>query len=125
MDWKHARDEREYIHTPVGMDKSAVNKLKMLAQWIDQFCLMMDWGQVVITSFYRPDDKDSYHSICQAADIRSKDKPGAFRTSIRLLSWVLKVTPGHCFQIYTHEELVGRAQEHIHLAWKDGKIERQ
>ena len=89
--------------------------------FLDSFSVLCGWGGVTITSLYRPRDLDSYHSILQAADIRTRDKPPMFRWALVMMSAILKMVDPH-LQIYVHRELWGKPHEHIHIAIKDGKL---
>lgn len=123
MEFKYDRDRRQWYDQPTACDKAANAKLKMLVGWVDVFCKLMGWGPITITSYWRPDDKKSYHSILQAVDIRSKDKPPELRTYLVGFESVLK-RGDPTLQIYMHEELIGQPNEHIHIAVKDGKLPR-
>lgn len=113
-DWDRGADQ---------FDGVAVKRLRLLVQWIDIFCQMVGWGEITITSYYRPESTNSYHSVGQAVDIRTRDKPDnfkyvmmAFRYTIRAIDKQLWINP--------HKELWGEPQEHIHVAIEDGKIAR-
>ena len=123
MQFKHPNDEQEFLTQPAACNLVANTKLKELIALIERFTQITGCGEITITSYYRPLDHDSYHSILQAVDIRSKDKPESWKVAIGLLSLALKaVAP--TFQIHMHPELKGTHDEHIHVAIKDGAIER-
>ena len=121
MKFKHSKDRRDWQNLPAPCDKTANARLKDLVRWIDDFCKLVGWGEITITSYYRPDDKRSYHSILQAADIRSKDKPELFKTIMVVLRWLLRQSDAD-LHIWPHKDLWGEPQEHVHIAIKDGKI---
>lgn len=118
MQFKHAQDEKDYHGQPAACDLAANIRLKSLLGWIDQFTRMSGQGEIMITSYYRPEDHDSYHSILQAADIRTKDKPEAWKRSMTLLSQALALLDP-TLQIYLHPELAGTPMEHYHIAIKN------
>jgi hypothetical protein len=123
MRFKHPDDERDFLSQPVSCNLSANAKLKELIAFIERFTQMTGCGEITITSYYRPMDRNSYHSILQAADIRTKDKPDSWKKAIGLLSLAcMAVSP--TLQIFMHPELKGSPDEHIHVAIKDGAIER-
>jgi len=125
MKFKHDRDAKHWgIPPEIDYDATALAKLERLVRWVDMFSCMMGWGEITITSFFRPDDKKSYHSILQAVDIRTRDKPAEFLTSMVILRDVLKANNPE-LQIYMHKELWGKPNQHIHLGIKDGKLKHK
>lgn len=124
MQFKHTRDAQEYTNLRPNGDQISHEKLKRLVVLVDQFTLLAGCGEIMITSYFRPDDADSYHSRLQAADIRSKDKPDRWKTAMaHLARAVAAVDPA--LLIYLHPELVGTTQEHVHLAVNDGSIAKR
>ncbi len=123
MLFKHDKDRRQWGLNDLPGDKAANARLRELVGLIDQFSRLAGWGPITITSYYRPNNKNSYHSICQAVDIRTKDKPVEFKTYVGALGSVLRELD-KTLQIYTHKELWGKPHEHFHIAIKDGKIIR-
>lgn len=125
MLFKHDRDRDCWYNLvlPQKYDKAANAKLRQLVGWFDVFCQLMGWGQVTVTSYWRPDDAGSYHSILQAADIRTHDKPREIFTYAQAFESVLR-TADKTLQLYTHPDLMDTPNEHIHIAVKDGKIVR-
>ncbi len=121
MQFKHAQDERDYCTQPAACNLVANVRLKELLNWIDQYTRLTGCGEITITSYYRPDDTDSNHSILQAADIRTKDKPQKWKEGMKLLSQALAIHD-KSLQIYLHPELTGTDQEHYHIAIKDGVV---
>ena len=123
MRFKHPDDERDFLSQPAPCNVAANARLKELIAFIERFTQMTGSGEITITSYYRPLDQDSYHSILQAADIRTKDKPESWKVAMGHLSLALKAIDP-TLQIYMHPELKGTSDEHIHVAIKDGAIER-
>lgn len=124
MRFKHETDQRDWDNQiPERFDVKQGNRLRSLVKWLDQFCVLVGWGEVTVTSYFRPTDADSYHSIYQAADLRTHDKPMAFKTMALLFDQIFKWA-GTDLQVYAHKELWGKPEEHIHVAVKDGKIAR-
>lgn len=123
MIFKYEKDQRQWQENLVPGDKRAIARLKELVELIDGISKLLDWGAVTVTSYWRPDNGDSYHSIGQAADIRTKDKPQGFKVAIAALGSVLW-NYDRTLQIFTHKELWGKPNEHYHIAIKDGKIKR-
>ena len=123
MRFKHPQDERDYLSQPAACNLIANARLKELISLIERFTQVTGCGEITITSYFRPDDRGSYHSILQAADIRSKDKPESWQEAIGFLSLAFKaVDPS--LQIYMHPDLKGTPDEHIHVAIKDGAIDQ-
>ena len=123
MNFKRDKDRREWGLDSLSCDKAANARLRELVALIDQFSRLAGWGPITITSYYRPGDKDSYHHILQAVDIRTKDKPPEFKAYISALGSVLhEIDP--TLQILPHKELYGTIHEPFHIAIKDGKIKR-
>jgi hypothetical protein len=122
MRFKYPNDERDFLSQPAACNLLANAKLKELIALIERFTRVTGCGEITITSYYRPLDYDSYHSILQAADIRSKDKPNSWKEGIGYLSLACKAVEP-TLQIYMHPELKGTPGEHIHVAIKDGAIE--
>lgn len=125
MLFKYDRDRDCWYNLtlPQKYDKVANAKLKKLVGWVDVFCQLMGWGEITVTSYWRPDDEKSYHSILQAADMRMRDKPQSLRAYLAGFESILRQRD-ETLQIYQHEELIGKPDEHIHIAVKDGKIQR-
>ena len=124
MQFKHPNDEQDFLSQPAACNLAANVKLKELIGLIERFTQITGCGEITITSYYRPLDHNSYHSILQAADIRTKDKPETWKEAIGFLSLALKaIDPS--LQIYMHPELKGTLDEHIHVAIKDEAIDRQ
>lgn len=123
MEFKHLRDRRVWSQGIMPYDKAANARLKELVGLIDQFSILAGWGPITVTSYFRPDDKDSYHSLHQAVDIRTRDKPVDFKAKVGALGSILWSIDRR-LQIFAHVELWGKPQEHFHIAIKDGKIQR-
>lgn len=104
------------------LDVQAFEKLKWWVKWLDDMSRQTGNGELVITSFWRPDnDKESYHKYGQAIDIRiiTNHPAGGGKTK----AWqkaVAKIFDGiddldTTVQLCTHPELVGTPDEHYHL----------
>ena len=95
-------------------------RLKQFLRMVDAFSILCFDKEIMITSLYRPDDKDSMHSKGKAADIRTKWYDG--RELGILEVFVLKLRDRHLseigFAVEPHEELKGKPQQHLHLAVK-------
>ena len=121
---KHSRDRGHWNNAPLeNYNKQANSIVRGTIRWIDDLCKLLGWGDITLTSYFRPDDEDSYHSILQAGDIRSKDKPYLFKIIMGILGSIFKMA-GSNIQIYVHRELWDKPQEHIHIAYKDGAINK-
>ena len=123
--FKHTTDEAEWKIHPKGVpyNEIANRNLKRLVSFIGALTVLFGWGPVHITSYWRPKDEDSYHSIFQAADIRVHDKPKNFKTILSFLIPILRMVDKN-LQIYLHYELDGKPMDHVHLAYKDGSLKR-
>ena len=119
MRFKYNRDRRDWAEQPIPCDKNANAKLKALAHWIDDFCKLVGLSGVTITSYYRPGDPKD-HGKLQALDIRLHDKPPQFVAICRFLEQCLTAIDPN-FQIYTHPELIGKPDQHIHIAYRTKK----
>lgn len=62
-----------FKHDSMRQDWDIIDKrLKQVLRMIDAFSILCFDKEIMITSLYRPEDKDSQHSFGKAADIRTK-----------------------------------------------------
>ena len=121
-DDKARNDQYWFNNPPSSIDYEAFGRLRELLAWVDEFTRLCGEGEIVVTSFFRTEDRSSYHSICQAADIRSKDKSVQWWDAMSQLSKAVRVSSPD-LQIFMHPELKGKDQEHIHVAIKNGALD--
>ena len=121
IDFKHSKDRRAWNNVPVACDKEANATLRVFVRWVADLSELLGFGDITITSYWRSDDNGSYHSILQAADIRTKDKPYLWKIAFVMLKPIFSLMKPE-IHINYHKELWGKAQEHIHLAIKNGAL---
>ena len=101
--------------------RQAWKLLKQFVQVLDILSVILGFGEITVTDLLRaPKQKKSYHAVWQAADIRSKDKPLAWKCFMWSLG-VLIASVNWRFQIYPHFEEWGKPNEHFHIAIRIGE----
>ena len=96
-------------------------KLLMVLECLDAYSQAVGCGEIVITSLYRPDDLDSYHSKFQAADIRINDKPSWWIMAVELIMTAFKQCDD-TIQLDRHLELRNTVSEHLHIEIDTGDL---
>lgn len=125
MKWKTEKIKSEW-ETPI--DKVPAGRqqgwtfLKSFIRVLDEISVLLGFGEITITDLLRKPNpaKPSYHAVWQGGDIRSKDKPLAWKVFMVSFGYLLSATNWR-FQIYPHFESWGKANEHLHIAVRIGK----
>ena len=121
MRFKTNKDESLWNADPTCKDKAANAKLKAVVQTVDLFSQVTGNGEITITSYWRPQNARSYHSILQAVDIRVRDKKRAFYWGMETLGKLLRQFDEQ-IQFDLHKSLYGKPQQHIHVEIDTGTI---
>ena len=95
-------------------------KLEKVVGLIDDISQLLGEGEITITSFLRPRNMNSYHSVGQAKDIRTHDKSANWLVAMRALYNILRIDPE--IQFVFHDELIGTPNAHLHVEIDDGSL---
>ena len=99
------------------LNVDALQKLRCTLEAVDAVSVAIGCGEVTVTSLYRPDDTDSYHSKLQAGDLRSKDKPPRWLSAMELLGKILRENDDQ-IQLDMHKSLEESKHPNRHLHWE-------
>lgn len=134
MKWKNKEDEELFNSLDIAaiyqkktgrmLNIVAFERLRFWLKWIDDACQRMGLPEIVVTSFGRFEDEDSYHSRLQAGDFRVKDRNSVFKMAWKKIfqEGIQLLDPE--VQLWHHPELVGKPQEHYHLEIDTNSIVR-
>ena len=95
--------------------------LRRIAAAIDDLSIATGHGEIVVTSFLRPDDRKSYHSKGQAIDIRVRDKSPRWFEAMMLLKFALQRLDPQV-QMVMHLEEYNKENSHIHCEIDNGSL---
>lgn len=77
---------------------------------------------ICITSIYRPNDKDSYHSEWKAIDIRDRDWTPQFHAAVRAVLVALNSLDPCIQHEFEPSDRHPNSAPHLHLEYDDGTI---
>lgn len=114
MKFKTNKDKSLWDASTTCKDKDANAKLKAVVQIVDLFSQVTGNGEITITSYWRPQNTRSFHSILQAVDIRVRDKTLAFYWGMEALGKLLRQFDEQ-IQFDMHKPLYKTKDRHIHI----------
>jgi len=126
MKFKHTKDQEDWIEcsNPTPMAPKAVVRLQRLVKALDAITVAAGHPELIVTSYLRPNNKNSYHSVGQAIDIRVHDHSMSWRLAICKIGEALKALNAQ-IQMVPHYELWNKENEHIHIEYDDGSLRHQ
>lgn len=125
MKHKHQKDRDDWYRLATRNDtRPATIILQKVIAAIDALLVAVGQPEIMITSFLRPTDKDSYHWKAQAADIRTHGRSGTWCVFVTSVLWLC----GHIIpnlQIDMHRRAWGTANEHFHVEYDDNSLNKE
>lgn len=105
-------------------------ELSTLVEWLSVIRMnKLDGKSITVTGVGRAVnlEKPSYHAVWRAVDIRTKDMAPEVRTNVLVYARSLArafncaLPDGRRLQVESHDELVGKEDEHIHIELDGGR----
>jgi len=123
MKFKHNKDQEDWIvySNPNPATPKAVMRLQRIVKALDAITVAAGHSEIIVTSYLRPNNQNSYHSLGQAADIRIHDHSMLWRLAICKIGEALR-TLNNQIQMVPHYELWNKENEHIHIEVDDGSL---
>ena len=114
MKFKRPKDRDDY-RMLTGKYASESNAwLKMWVETLDKLSVMLGHGEIMVTSYIRPDDVHSRHCSGKAIDIRVRDKSTEWYVAMHgICRWMEELNPR--FHVNPHWNQYRGEQPHIHL----------
>lgn len=125
MKYKTDQIKQDWINpNPPSERNEAHRMLREFVYLIDRLSVILGFGEVTMTCFLREKvvDNPTYHTVFQAVDLRTKDKPLVWKWAIYAIGVIIEKLNWK-FQIYPHFESWGKPDEHFHIAIREGEKE--
>jgi len=123
MKFKYSKDQEDWIEysNPSPATRKAVIRLQRVIKVLDAITLATGHSEIIVTSYLRPDNQNSYHSLGQAADIRINDHSICWRLAMCKIGEALKALNAQ-IQMVPHYELWNKENEHFHVEVDDQSL---